>query len=238
MQYLRSFIYFLIFYPATVFYCLASVVAAGFGPRPLQRVVRGWADFHHHLIHDLLGVRWRIEGAIPPGPLLIAIKHQAMVETIEALRLADTPVVVMKREYTVTPLLGWVMRAYGVIGVDREAGASALREMMARGKQAKADGRPVVIFPEGTRTSPGTTPELRSGFAGLYRVLGLPVVPVALDSGRLWTRGLLKRSGTIRVRVGETIPAGLKRDEIEARVHAALNEFELGAQPGAELLRR
>jgi len=233
MQYLRSFLYFLIFYPATVIYCIVSLIVAVFSERALQRVVRGWADFHHYLIQDLLGIRWQIEGRIPDGPMLVAIKHQAMVETIEALRLADTPVVVMKRQYTVTPLLGWVMRAYGVIGVDREAGASALREMMVLGKKAKADGRPVVIFPEGTRTRPGTTPELRSGFAGLYRALGLPVVPVALDSGRLWTKGLLKRPGTIRVHVGETIPAGLKRDEIEARVHAALNEFELGAQPRA-----
>jgi len=237
MQYLLSALYFLIFYPATVFYCVASLLVAPFSERALQRVVRGWADFHHNLVYDLLGIRWEIEGTVPPGPLLIAIKHQAMVETIEALRLADTPVVVMKRQYTVTPLLGAVMRAYGVIGVDREAGASALREMMALGKKAKADGRPVVIFPEGTRTAPGTTPELRSGFAGLYRALGLPVVPVALDSGRLWTKGLLKRPGVIRVRVGETIPAGLKRDEIEARVYAALNAYELGAQPGPQLFR-
>jgi 1-acyl-sn-glycerol-3-phosphate acyltransferase len=229
MQYLRSALYFLIFYPATVFYCIASLIVAAFSERTLQTVVRGWADFHHNLVHDLLGIRWEIEGDVPPGPLLIAIKHQAMVETIESLRLADTPVVVMKRQYVDTPLLGWVMKAFGVIGVDREAGASALREMMALGKKAKADGRPVVIFPEGTRVAPGSTPPLRSGFAGLYRVLGMPVVPIALDSGRLWTRGLLKRSGTIRLRVGETIPAGLKRDEIEARVHAALNAFESAA---------
>ena len=69
----------------------------------------------------------------------------------------------------------------------------------------------------------GQRPNLRPGFAGLYRALGLPVVPVAHDSGRLWTRGLVKRPGTIRVRVGEVIPAGLKRDEIEARVQAAIN---------------
>ncbi|WP_114227479.1 MULTISPECIES: lysophospholipid acyltransferase family protein [Sphingomonas] len=229
MQHLRSVLYFLIFYPATVFYCIASLLVAPFSQRALRRVVRGWADFHHNLVHDLLGIRWEIEGNVPPGPLLIAIKHQAMVETIEALRLADTPVVVMKRQYVDTPLLGWVMKAFGVIGVDREAGASALREMMALGKQAKADGRPVVIFPEGTRVAPGTTPPLRSGFAGLYRVLGMPVVPIALDSGRLWSKGLLKRPGTIHLRVGETIPAGLKRDEIEQRVHAALNAFESAA---------
>ena len=87
----------------------------------------------------------------------------------------------------------------------------------------------MVIYPEGTRVAPGTTPPLRAGFAGLYRALGLPVVPVALDSGRLFPRGLLKRSGTIHFKVGEVIPAGLKREEIEARVHAAINALETSA---------
>ena len=90
-----------------------------------------------------------------------------------------------------------------------------------------------MIFPEGTRVPPGETPPLRSGFAGLYRALGLPVVPVAVDSGKLWGRGLVKRSGTVRFVVGETIPPGLNRDEIEARVHAAINALELAPQARA-----
>ena len=226
MQSLRSALFALLFYPGTMLYVLTVFVVAPFGSRPVRTVVHGWSDFHHWLVRYVLGIRWRIEGSIPPGPYLIAIKHQAMVETIESLRLADTPVVVMKRQLTEIPLFGWVTLRYGVIGVDREAGASALREMMARGKQAVAEGRPVVIFPEGTRVPPGEQPELKPGFAGLYRALGLPVVPVALDSGRIWGRGLLKRRGTIHVRVGEVIPAGLKRAEIEARVHAAINALE------------
>ena len=129
----------------------------------------------------------------------------------------------MKRELTTIPLFGWVTRRYGVIGVDREAGAKALRTMLAEGRKAVEQQRPVVIFPEGTRVPHGQRPELRPGFAGLYRALGLPVVPVAHDSGRLWGQGLVKRPGTIRFRVGEVIPAGLKRDEVEARVHAAIN---------------
>jgi 1-acyl-sn-glycerol-3-phosphate acyltransferase len=95
--------------------------------------------------------------------------------------------------------------------------------MMVEAKRAVAGGRPVIIFPEGTRVPVGQAPPLQSGFAGLYRVLGLPVVPVALDSGRLWPRGFVKHAGTIHVRVGEIIPPGLKRDDIEARVHRAIN---------------
>jgi 1-acyl-sn-glycerol-3-phosphate acyltransferase len=171
----------------------------------------------------VLGIRFEIDGKVPEGAYLIAFKHEAMVETIEALRFAEKPVVVMKRELTTIPLFGWVTRRYGVIGVDREAGARALRNMLAEGKRAIEQGRPVAIFPEGTRVPHGKRPELRPGFAGLYRALGLPVVPVAHDSGKIWGRGLAKRSGVIHVRVGEVIPAGLKRDDIEARVHAAIN---------------
>jgi 1-acyl-sn-glycerol-3-phosphate acyltransferase len=140
--------------------------------------------------------------------------------------VADTPVVVLKRELSDLPLFGWVTRRYGVIPVDREAGAKALRDMLAGAKAAAATGRPVIIYPEGTRVPPGTSPPLRAGFAGIYRALGLPVVPVAHDSGRLFGRGLDKRGGTVTFRVGETIPPGLKRDEIEARVHSAINALE------------
>ncbi|HEX2624566.1 MAG TPA: lysophospholipid acyltransferase family protein, partial [Sphingomicrobium sp.] len=142
---------------------------------------------------------------------------------VDTLRFARLPVVVMKRELVDMPLWGRAAKRYGVIGVDRDAGARALREMMALGKAAAREGRPVIIFPEGTRVPYGTAPDLRPGFAGLYRALGLPVVPVALDSGRLWPRGFVKRSGTIHVKVGATIPPGLKRDEVERRVHEAIN---------------
>jgi 1-acyl-sn-glycerol-3-phosphate acyltransferase len=95
--------------------------------------------------------------------------------------------------------------------------------MMVQAKAAIAGGRPVIIFPEGTRVPYGASPELRPGFAGLYRALGLPVVPVAHDVGRLWHKGFVKRRGSVHFKVGETIPAGLKRDDIEARVHTAIN---------------
>lgn len=225
----RSSLFALLFYPGTLLYVLTVFAVSPFGSPPTRAVVHAWSSFHHFLVRHVLGIRMVLEGRIPSGPYLIAIKHQAMVETIESLRLADTPVVVMKRDLTMLPLFGWVTRRYGVIGVDREAGAKALREMLAAGKAAVAQGRPVVIFPEGTRTPVGGQPELRAGFAGLYRALGLPVVPVAVDSGKIWPRGFVKRSGTIRFKVGEVIEPGLKRAEIEARVHAAINALEISA---------
>ena len=229
MPLIRSLLFSLIFYPGTLLFVLAGIIAGAIGTPPMLRVVYGWAHFHHWLAHDLLGIRTEIEGAVPPGAYLIAVKHQSMFETIEMLLVARIPIIVLKRELADLPLFGRLTRRYGIIPVDREAGAKALREMLTAAKEAKATGRPVVIYPEGTRVAPGTTPPLRAGFAGLYRALELPVVPVALDSGRLFPPGLLKRSGTIHFKVGEVIPAGLKREEIELRVHAAINALETSA---------
>lgn len=225
MQWLRSALYALIFYPGTVLLVLIGLVVTLFGRNATRRLVRTWAGMNHWLAQTILGIRSEITGTIPAGAVLIAVKHQSMYETLEMARIADTPVIVFKRELSQIPLFGWLTRRYGVIPVDRSAGAKALRAMMEQGRELASQGRAVIIYPEGTRVPPGSSPPLRSGFAGLYRALGLPVVPVAVDSGRLWTKGLLKRSGVVHFRIGEPIPAGLKREEIEARVHAAINEL-------------
>ena len=223
MAVLRALLFNLLFYPGTLIHCVAVVAVSPIGSGPVQAVVHSWSRMHYWLIRHVMAIRFEWDGAIPPGPHLIAVKHESMVEAIDTLRFADTPVVVLKRELADIPLFGWVTRRYGVIPVDRHAGAKALRELIAHGKQAIADGRPVLIFPEGTRVPHGESPPLRAGFAGLYRVLGLPVVPIALDSGKVWPRRFVKRSGVIRFKVGETLPPGLPREEIEARVHAAIN---------------
>ncbi len=94
--------------------------------------------------------------------------------------------------------------------------------MVAEARSFAQTGRPLAIFPEGTRVPHGERPPLQAGFAGLYKLLGLPVVPVAVDSGRLYQH-LWKRPGTITLQFGEPIAPGLPREEIEARVHAAIN---------------
>jgi len=234
MQTVRSVLYAAIFYPGTLLFVLGCFVAIPFGDEPMRRVVRGWIDFHHRLAETLLGITSELVGTIPAGPHLIAVKHESMYETLETIRFVDEPpVIVLKRELRDLPLFGGTTRMWGVIPVDRGAGAKALREMLVAAKAAVAARRPVLIFPEGTRVDPGAQPPLRSGFAGLYRALGLPVVPVAVNSGRLWGRGIVKRRGVVTFKVGATIPPGLDRDEIERRVHAAINALDLGAEPRA-----
>lgn len=223
MQPVRSLIYALIFYPGTLAYVLAGILVSLVRPSGTRALVRNWTVFNHKLANTVLGISTSVEGDIPSGAVLIAVKHESMFETLEIVRIADTPAIVLKRELSQIPLFGWLTRRYGVIPVDRSAGSKALREMIEAGRAATASGRAIVIYPEGTRVPHGTKPDLRPGFAGLYRALGLPVVPVAVDSGRLWPRGLLKRPGVVHFRVGETISPGLKREEVERQVHAAIN---------------
>jgi 1-acyl-sn-glycerol-3-phosphate acyltransferase len=229
----RSLLYAAIFYPATVLWVLVGVPVSLFGRKPTLAVVLSWVDFHHWLARHVLGIRVRVEGEVPQGSYLIAVKHQSMFETLEMVRLSRLPIIVLKKELSDIPLFGLLTRRYGVIPVERSAGAKALRNLVEEGRKAVATGRPVIIYPEGTRVRVGETPALRSGFAALYRALGLPVVPVALDSGRLWGRGLVHESGTVTFKVGDTIPAGLPRKEIEARVHAAINALESGTKASA-----
>ena len=223
MAVLRSLLFAATFYPGTVVCVLAGVAASLFGRSPTLKVVLSWVGLHQWLTANVLGIQTKVDGVLPQGPHLFAVKHESMYETLEMVRLTNLPVIVMKRELYDIPLFGFLTKQYGVIPVERTAGAKALRAMVAAGQEAIAAGRPVAIFPEGTRVRVGERPELKSGFAALYRALGLPVVPVAVNSGRLWGRGIVHRSGTVTFKVGETIPPGLQRDEVESRVHAAIN---------------
>lgn len=226
MNRLRTALFNIVFFGLSVPIVLLAPLAGLFGARAIRGYARGWLGMFRWCVRHLLRIRTRIDGTIPTTPVLIAAKHQSLYETFELAHLLRGPGMVMKQELAQIPVWGWCARRYGVIVVDRSGSATALRAMMRDAKQAVAEGRPVLIFPEGTRVTPGAAPPLQSGFAGLYRMLNLPVVPVALDSGTAWPRKGAKRAGTIRLRFLDPIPPGLPRAEIEARVHAAINLFE------------
>jgi 1-acyl-sn-glycerol-3-phosphate acyltransferase len=226
MRAIRSILFLLIFYPVTVIFVLAGFAAVPLGPKAVRSVCESWAGFHGWLVRHVVGIRIRIEGQVPRGRMLVAGKHQSMFETIALVTVLERPAIVMKRELADIPLFGALTERYGIIPIDRAGGAIALRKMLRAGEEAKAEDRSIVIFPEGTRVVPGEKPPLQSGFAGLYRLLNLPIVPLALDSGRLWPRSLIKSPGIVTFRFGEPIPPGLPRLEVEARVHAAINALE------------
>jgi len=224
MNVLRSLIFTPVFYLGSAVIVIVAVLLLPFGEKTAIRSGLIWARFHYWCAHTFLGIETRIEGEFATVPTLYAFKHESMFETAEVLRLFHDPVVVFKKELLAIPGWGWVAKKHGVIAIDRDAGAGAVRALLTAAKRVRAEGRNVVIFPEGTRVPHGASPPLKAGFAGLYKALGLPVVPVAMNSGRLWPRrSLIKRKGVVTFRFGEAIPPGLPRDEIEARVHAAIN---------------
>lgn len=220
---MRALLFALIFYPASALIVLTAPISALFGRRVFVPHVLSWGRLHNWCTRVLLGVDYRIVGDIPAGPMLVAFKHESMYETAQALVFLDRPAPVLKRELMNVPIWGWACQKYGGIVVDRDAGAKALRAMLAEAKEIIAEGRPIFIFPEGTRIPHGESPSLKSGISGLYRLLKLPVLPIACDSGRFIPKNGPKRPGIVTFKVGELIPPGLDRDDFEARVHSAIN---------------
>lgn len=227
MPIVRSLLYYPIFYGFSALIVVASLLAIPFGRNALRNVVAQWGVWHHWCVENILGIKIVQEGVIPDEPVLIAIKHESFFEAIDLSRLFSFPTVFAKRELFMIPGWGTSARIYGLIPVARDQGARALRAMISTAKLRVDEGRPLVIFPEGTRVPHGEEPPLQSGFAGIYKLLGLPVVPVAVNSGPFYHR-LIKQPGTITYRVGEMIPAGLPRAEVEQRVHRAINVLNSG----------
>jgi len=223
MASIRSLLFLALAYFATVVTVLVGIPLAIVSRRGFSRFARVWAKTLIGLARAVLGIRVEIEGVLPPGPVLVAAKHESAYETLALMAMLDDPVIVLKRELADVPLFGALTRRHGVIPVDRAGSARAMRAMLAAADIAKTTARPVLIFPEGTRVPHGEAPSLQAGFAGLYGRLGLPVVPVATDAGVHWLRGVRKQAGVIRLRFGAAIPPGLPRKVVEAQVHEAIN---------------
>jgi len=218
---LRSIAFYGAFYTGSVLYVLTAFFASLLGPGPLQRVCDGWSRHHRRCARLLLGIRVRVVGELPREGALVALRHESFFEAIDLPALLHRPAVFAKAELLRIPLWGRLGEAYGLIGVERDQGARALRAMLSAARHYQAEGRVLAIFPEGTRVPHGSDGPMQSGFSGLYKLLGCPVVPVAVDSGPLYHRWI-KRPGTVTYLVGETIPPGLPRAEIEARVAEAI----------------
>jgi 1-acyl-sn-glycerol-3-phosphate acyltransferase len=228
---LRSIAFTLVFYAGCVVLVPGALLAGLVSRTGLFAGAKLWAGWFVWCSRWICGVRLQVEGEIPPGPHLFALKHESAYETFLTLWLFTRPAVVMKAELRAIPVWGITAARHGSIFVDREGSATMLRAMMKAARAAVDDGRPVLIFPEGTRVAVGTSPPLASGFAGLYKMLKLTVVPVAVDSGRAWPKAFIKRPGVVTFKLMPPIEPGLPREEIEARVHSAINSLQGQVRP-------
>jgi len=188
--------------------------------------------FLHRLI---CGIDDDIRGRanIPTGGFIVAAKHQSTWETLRFVELFPRPSFITKHQLLFVPLFGWYLKKAGMIPVDRGRGTAAIAAMTVHVRRAIAEGRQVIIFPEGTRRPPLAPPAYRHGVARLYAELGVPCLPIALNSGLYWPRhSLSQRPGTIRAECLPPIPPGLPpeafaaelQQEIESATEALIAE--------------
>jgi len=221
MTLLRSAIFFVWFLFVSVTLCLLAVPLL-LGPRRGAGYLGAfWSRLVFWGLRVFAGTRYEVRGPRPPNGVLIAIKHMSMWDTCAIYTLLDDPAIVLKRGLLLIPFYGWYLWKAGMIPIAREGGASTLRAMVAAAKAELARGRSIVIFPEGTRKKPDAPTDYKPGVAGLYGQLGLPCVPVALNSGVFWT-GFVKYPGTIVIEFLAPIPAGLPRREFMPRLEAEI----------------
>ena len=193
----------------------------------LHGVLRRYASSTLWFLRVVCGtkVEWRGREKLPAGPCIVACKHQSLWETFALFMLLPDPTYVLKRELMWLPLFGWLATKARMIAIDRGSHAKALASMTAAARREAARGRQIVIFPEGTRRPPGAKPRYLPGVAFLYAELGLPCVPIALNSGLFWPRRSLRRHpGTVLAEVLDPIPPGLEKREFLKRLQNATEE--------------
>ena len=223
MVYLRSLIFNILFYGATLVMAIL-VLPALLLPAPVMRAAaRLWGWVTVQALRVACGTH-RLSGDLQAGSQVIyAAKHQSTWETVVLALLLQTPVFVLKRELLRLPLLGWYFSKAGCIAVDRSAGMLALRKLRDDAVTAASGGRSILIFPQGTRVAPGVEHRYEIGVFALYEATGLPVVPVALNSGHVWGRNSwLKRPGCIDVEFLAPIEPGLSRRDFMERLETAI----------------
>ena len=198
---------------------------AGSPKRAIRTATRLWVRGALFGLKHIVGLRHVEHGRehIPAEPCLIVANHQSTWETLASLLLFPDVAIVAKQELLAIPVFGWYLRHSPMIVIDRGTGPKALREMIQQSQAALSGGRPVLIFPEGTRRLPTDPVIFKRGAELLYAKLGVPVLTMALNSGHFWSHGdSCKRTGTIMVSYGEPIPAGLSGAEFTRRAERIL----------------
>ena len=232
MTALRSLAFNAVFFGWTAVMMVLALPLLPLSRAAVRRVGRFWSWTNLQLVQGICGLGYEIRGRahLPEGPCIIAAKHQSAWDTLIFNILVESPAYIFKKELLRIPLFGWYLVAAGCIPIDRSGGAGALRRLIGDARRTLEAGRKIVIFPEGTRVAPGAHRPHHPGTAALYTQLGVPVVPVAVNSGLYWgRRSFLKRPGRIVLECLPPIPPGLPRKafaaELERRIEEATNRL-------------
>ncbi len=222
MDFLRSLCYQLLLTIVTI------VMGVVFLPLLLQKnpalkyfVPHFWSKSALWLQHHVLRLRYNVvnvENIVVNtsigGGVIYAVKHQSAWETLALWHILHQPIFVLKKELLDIPIFGWYLRQADNIVIDRKAGSKAIAQIVEQSKEYLAQGRNIVIFPEGTRTAIGANTRYKSGVGALYEQLSPQIIPVALNSGRFWRRNaFVRKSGVVQIEFLPPMPTNLKRDE-------------------------
>jgi 1-acyl-sn-glycerol-3-phosphate acyltransferase len=229
MLFLRSLAFNIAFYLVTALMLIGGLPLL-VSRRSVLWLAQTWGRVTLWLLRVLVGIRVEFRGLehIPPGGVMVAAKHQSALETIALVTVLDDFTYILKRELLWLPLFGWYLARSEMVAIDRSKGSRALALMNEEAAAAMAQGRRLIIFPEGTRRAPWAPPAYKYGVAHMYDRLGVPCLPVALNTGVFWgRRRLTYRPGTAVIAFLPPIPPGLPRDvflaELQERVETASN---------------
>ncbi len=215
MIFLRSLTFNICFFLWCVIYFIPCLVLMVFPQRYMLIAGHYWAVDIFWMLKVICGTTYEIRGTenLPKNEgFLLVSKHQSAWETIALMAFLDNPCFILKKELLMIPFFGWYLWKGGVVAINRKAGTKALRQMIKETKEPLDKGRPVVIFPEGTRSSPRQEPSYQTGIVALYNGLNVSVCPAALNSGMFWGKdAFVKKPGNIVLEYLPVIPAGVNK---------------------------
>jgi 1-acyl-sn-glycerol-3-phosphate acyltransferase len=225
---IRSFLFNIAFYISSIIGLLSLVPLLFVSPRFSKAIPRLWSSWVSFILKIIVKTNYRIHGTIPSTPVLFAVKHQSAWETIALNHILDRPVYVLKKELLWIPFFGFYLQKAGMISLDRQGGLKTLKNLLRQAKDRIQKKRSIIIFPEGTRSLPGTHNPYKKGVYILYKNLNIPVVPVALNSGIYWPkRTFMKYPGTIEVKFLSPIAPGLGEHEFMKRLEEEIETQSL-----------
>lgn len=229
MNFIRSTIFNLAFFGITAVMALLTLPATLMKRETTMKVVRMWVGTVYFLERNILGLDYEVRGweNVPQGQsFLLAAKHESAYETFKMHILFADPAIVLKKELTKVPLWGAFIRKSDPIAIDRSSVKQSIKSLVSEVQRVKDQGRPIVVFPQGTRVKPtATTKEkpYKSGIARMQEASGLPIVPMALNTGLFWPKmSWMKKSGKVVFEFLPAIPAGKSSDEVMARLEEQL----------------